>query len=61
MDEFAAGDYNAHNLSWNSRYTNGTDRKLWEYTEDNNIDLFTPSEYTRIPFNVTHNPSTTDV
>lgn len=57
----AAGDYNAHNTIWNSNYTNDTGRKLWEYTEENGIDLHTPTEYTRIPFNVAHNPSTIDI
>lgn len=47
----AVGDWNAHNMLWDSHSNNQAGRMLEKYTEDYNLIIWTPEDYTRIPTN----------
>lgn len=56
-----AGDLNAKNTMWDCHRTNQTGRQLEQYCNDNNLTIYHPEEYTRLPSQNNQEPSIIDI
>ena len=56
-----AGDLNSKNTDWNSRITTSRGRQLARHAENNNYEIFGPTEPTYYPYSPSYKPDVLDI